>query len=120
MVDFTGYGCENCRKMEDQIWIKDKINAYINEDYVLVSLYVDDRTKLPKVLKTANGDKLRTVGNLWTTFQIVNFKANSQPLYVLMDPRDEQVLNKPVGAEFDEEVYGDFLQCGIDRYNAKN
>lgn len=117
LVDFTGYGCENCRKMEDNIWIKDKVYKHLNENYILVSLYVDDREKLEKILETADGKKLRTVGSLWATFEQTNFNEISQPLYVPMAP-DETVLNVPVGAYFDEDGYSDFLQCGLDRYAA--
>lgn len=118
MVDFTGHGCENCRKMEDQVWGKDRVNKHLNNDYVLISLYVDDRKPLDSVRVTADGRKLRNVGNLWAAFEDVNFSQQSQPLYVLMSP-DEKVLHAPVGAVFDAEKYADFLQCGLDRFAKK-
>jgi thiol:disulfide interchange protein len=116
MIDFTGYGCENCRKMEDQVWVNPDINALINDEYVLISLYVDDREKLAEVKVGPDGTKLRTVGNLWASFERVNFKQQSQPLYVLMAP-DETVLNKPVGATFDIQAYKEFLECGVENFN---
>lgn len=116
MIDFTGHGCENCRKMEDKIWIKDRINHYINDEYILISLYVDDRKALDSVRTTADGRKLRTVGSLWAEFELANFNQQSQPLYVLVSP-NEEVLHAPIGATFDEEKYANFLQCGLDKWN---
>ena len=118
LIDFTGHGCENCRKMEDQIWVNPDINRLLNEEYVLVSLYVDDRTPLPQVLKTPEGKKLRTVGSLWAAFQALNFNRTSQPWYVPVSP-NEEVLVAPVGALFDEAAYQGFLQCGVDRFKAQ-
>jgi thiol:disulfide interchange protein DsbD len=118
LLDFTGHGCENCRKMEDQIWVKDRVNKLLKDEYVLISLYVDDRTDLPKVLKTSEGRKLRTTGSLWATFESVNFNETSQPLYVPMSP-DEEVLNVPTGALFDEVKYAEFLECALKRYKDK-
>ena len=119
LLDFTGHGCENCRRMEDNIWIEPKINALINDEYVLISLYVDERSALPEQLKTADGKTLRTVGSLWAHFQVVNFERSSQPWYALVSP-DEQVLNPPVGAIFDAAAYEAFLRCGLERFRNKN
>jgi thiol:disulfide interchange protein DsbD len=115
MVDFTGHGCENCRKMEDNVWVNEDINKYLNEDFVLISLYVDDRTKLDSVEIAPDGSKIRNVGNKWAAFERLNFAQQSQPLYVLMAP-DETVLNAPRGNTPDVKVYRDFLQCGLDNY----
>jgi thiol:disulfide interchange protein DsbD len=115
MIDFTGHGCENCRKMEDNVWVKEEINKYLNNDFVLISLYVDDRTKLEKVEIAPDGTKIRNVGNKWAAFERVNFAQQSQPLYVLMAP-DETVLNAPRGNTPDVKTYRDFLQCGLDNY----
>lgn len=115
MIDFTGYGCENCRKMEDQVWVKPEINKILNEEYVLISLYVDDRTKLEKTLTAPDGQKIRNVGNKWAAFERLNFGQVSQPLYVLMAP-DETILNTPVGAVFDADKYQEFLECGLSNY----
>lgn len=115
LLDFTGHGCENCRKMEDNVWSKEDINAIINNKYVLVSLYVDDREPLDPILKTPEGQKLRTVGSRWAAFQTINFKENTQPLYVLMSA-EEEVLVPPVGYTPNAEQYKGFLNCGLNRF----
>ena len=120
LVDFTGYGCVNCRKTEDNIWVMDDVRNNIDTNFVLVSLYVDSPDKLEKTLYSkAQGKKLRNVGNMWADFQIANFAQNSQPLYVLMSP-DETVLAKPVGymdGWSNWEEYDDYLNCGLNTYN---
>ncbi len=114
LLDFTGYGCVNCRKTEENIWIVDKVWQQIQNDYVLISLYTDDRKKLDETLISArDGSKLRTVGSLWQEFQIVNFEQNSQPLYVLVSP-DEKVLSAPRGYDADVKDYSRFLECGLE------
>lgn len=115
LVDFTGYGCVNCRRMEDNVWTIKEVNDIIRNEYVLVSLYVDDREKLDKTLVTPSGKKLRNVGNKWAEFQEVNFAAVSQPYYILVNTK-EQVLNTPVGYTPDVEEYIDFLECGIKQF----
>jgi thiol:disulfide interchange protein len=113
LLDFTGYGCVNCRKVEEHIWIDQRVWKKIAEDYVLISLYVDDRSPLDEILVSkARSEKLRNVGNKWADFQIVNFQQNSQPLYVLMSP-DEQVLTPPRGYQEGISEYVDFLECGL-------
>lgn len=120
MIDFTGWACVNCRKMEENVWVKRDIFDHLNQDYVLISLYVDDRKKLPNEqqieVQTASGQtrKLRTIGNKWAAFQ-ENFGANSQPYYVLMSP-DEKLLNQPVGYTPDVTEFKAFLECGLDAY----
>jgi len=120
LLDFTGFGCVNCRKTEEHIWIEDDVWTRLDEDFVLISLYVDDRKKLdsPLVSKATN-EKLRTVGSKWADFQIVNFEQNSQPLYVMMGP-DEKVLAKPRGYHEGAADYADFLKCGLKTYNNKD
>lgn len=116
LLDFTGYGCVNCRKTEEHIWIVDKVRNRIEQDFVLVSLYVDDRKPLEEVLLSApRQEKLRNVGNKWADFQIVNFEQNSQPLYVMMTP-DEKVLAAPRGFKEGANDYAAFLDCGLDTY----
>jgi thiol:disulfide interchange protein len=112
LIDFTGYGCVNCRKMEENVWIDDEVNKILNEEYVLVSLYVDDRKKLENTLEGPNGTKIRNVGNKWAAFQEVNFDRQSQPYYVLATP-DEQVLNTPRAYTPDIQTYTNFLKCGV-------
>jgi len=120
LLDFTGFGCVNCRKTEEHIWIVDDVWSKLDEDFVLISLYVDDRKKLktPLVSKATN-KKLRTVGSKWADFQIVNFDQNSQPLYVMMSP-DEKVLAKPRGYHEGAEDYSEFLQCGLNTFKNKD
>ncbi|MEP7196759.1 MAG: cytochrome c biogenesis protein CcdA [Saprospiraceae bacterium] len=116
MVDFTGYGCVNCRKTEEHIWVDDKIRNSLNKDYVLVSLYVDDREPLhEELVSSTTGNPIRNIGNKWADFQIVNFNQNSQPLYIIMSP-DEKVLAKPRGFREGIEDYNTFLQCGLSAF----
>ncbi len=116
LLDFTGHGCVNCRKTEEHIWVTDKVWNSIAEDFVLISLYVDDRKKLDEILVSKSREvKLRNVGNLWADFQIVNFEQNSQPLYVMMTP-DEKVLANPRGYHEGASDYADFLECGLRTY----
>jgi thiol:disulfide interchange protein DsbD len=120
MIDFTGYGCVNCRKTEEHIWIDQDIRKILNDDLVLISLYVDDDTKLPQTLNsTARGKKLRDVGDMWADFQIINFEQNSQPLYVLLSP-DQQVLTSPRGYKEGIKGYKSFLDCGLNSFNNKD
>lgn len=116
LVDFTGYGCVNCRKTEEHIWVADKVRKLIMNDYVLISLYVDDKRKLNNVLySTSRNEKMRDVGDIWADLQIVNFKQNSQPLYVLMTP-DEKVLAKPRGYKEGIDAYAEYLNCGLNTF----
>jgi thiol:disulfide interchange protein len=118
-VDFTGYGCVNCRKMEETVWPKSGIIERLRNDYIVVSLYVDDKARLfgddkfAYLLDSGTGDKIRTVGDKWSSFQINNFNRNSQPWYVLMHNDGITVLNDPRGFTPEEDVYRDFLECGV-------
>lgn len=112
LVDFTGYGCVNCRRMEENVWIIPEIKNIINNDYVLVSLYVDDRRPLPQKLTSSDGKTMRKVGDKWSAFQRINFEKVSQPYYVLVTP-DEKVLNTPRVYTPDANVYQGFLECGL-------
>lgn len=114
LIDFTGHGCVNCRKTEDYIWKDLAIKGSLNDDFVLASLYVDDRKKLDEILESVSRDvKLRNVGNKWADFQIVNFKQNSQPLYVPIT-KDQKVITPPRGYEEGVENYKQFLDCALD------
>ncbi len=119
-LDFTGYGCVNCRKTEEHIWVDDKVRNLLDQEYVLISLYVDDRKKLEKQLVSkSRGDKIRNVGNKWSDFQIVNFQQNSQPLYVLMTP-EEDVIASPRGYREGIAQYTDYLECGLKYFSETN
>ncbi|MDX1476477.1 MAG: protein-disulfide reductase DsbD family protein [Saprospiraceae bacterium] len=115
-LDFTGYGCVNCRKTEEHIWVKDQVWNRLKNDFVMISLYVDDRKPLEEEIysKTQN-KKLRNVGNMWADFQIANFEQNSQPLYVILSP-DQQVLATPRGYREGVEEYAEFLECGLSTF----
>ena len=116
LLDFTGYGCVNCRKTEEHIWTADQVWERIKEDYVLVSLYVDDRELLDEIMVSkVSKKKMRNVGNKWTDFQATNFKQNTQPLYVLLSP-EEQVLAAPRGYKEGTRDYSDFLDCGLNTF----
>ena len=118
MLDFTGYGCVNCRKMELAVWTDPKVGSLINDDYVLITLYVDDKTPLPQPLRIRENGKertLRTVGDKWSYLQRVKFGANTQPFYVLID-NEGRPLNKSYSYDEDIDRYVDFLQTGLDRY----
>lgn len=118
MVDFTGYGCVNCRKTEEHIWVVDDVWRKLQNDFVLVSLYTDDRADLSEVLISKQREtKLRNVGNKWADFQIVNFEQNSQPLYVMMTP-DQKVLAAPRGYKEGAKDYNEFLECGLETFRA--
>ncbi len=102
MLDFTGWACVNCRKMEEKVWSDPEVYETIKNDYILISLYVDDREELPTqeqfnyVRENGSIKKIKTVGDKWATFQTVNFKNNSQPFYVLLDS-EMNLLMEPVG-----------------------
>ena len=118
MIDFTGHGCVNCRKMEAAVWTDSKVSDIINKDYVLISLYVDDKTPLSEPVKVVeNGTErtLRTVGDKWSYLQRVKFGANAQPFYVLLDGQGKP-LNKSYAYDEDITKYIDFLQVGLENY----
>ena len=119
LLDFTGHGCVNCRRMEDQVWGESGIFELINDDYVLISLYVDDRKKLDETyISPIDGRTRRLVGNKWADFEQIHFNRLSQPYYVLID-NDETVLNKPKAYTPDKAEYQAFLECGLDRFKEK-
>ena len=122
MIDFTGYACVNCRKMEEHIWPLEQIDRYLREDYVLISLYVDDKKELPKdeqlLVNRINGGTrlLKNYGHKWANFQTQFFKSNSQPYYVLMSSNGKQMLNEPVGYTPNENEYAQFLKNGLETF----
>ncbi len=124
LIDFTGYGCENCRKMEEFVWSEPDILPILQNEVVLASLYVDDKEQLPEGEQTAvdmgNGQKkkIRTIGDRWSLFQQLNFNNNSQPHYVLVTP-DGQVINRPVSGYMPKEDFKNFLKCGIDFFKQR-
>ena len=118
MLDFTGYGCVNCRKMELAVWTNPKVSDIINNDYVLITLYVDNKTPLPspvKIVENGTERTLRTVGDKWSYLQRVKFGANAQPFYVLID-NEGKPLNKSYSYDEDIPKYIEFLQTGLENY----
>ncbi|MGA1227260.1 MAG: protein-disulfide reductase DsbD family protein [Tamlana sp.] len=119
ILDFTGYACVNCRKMEEHVWSKKRIDKYLRDDYVLISLYVDDKKELPEdeqvLVNRINGGtrQLKNYGHKWANFQTQFFQTNSQPYYVLLNADGTKILNQPVGYTPDEEAYAKFLECGL-------
>ena len=122
ILDFTGFACVNCRKMEEHIWPDPKIDALLREKFVLISLYVDDKKELLNdeqiFVNRINGGtrQLKNYGHKWAHFQTQFFQSNSQPFYVLLDSEGEKLLNKPVGYTPDVEEYASFLECGLQAF----
>ena len=120
LIDFTGWACVNCRKMEENVWTDPEVMSFIQNNFILVSLYVDDKALLPIEKRftytTAAGAKkeITSVGDLWATFQAENFNQSSQPLYVVMSP-DQKLLSNPVGYTPDAKEYLNWLQCSISK-----
>lgn len=123
LVDFTGYGCENCRKMEEFVWSEPDILPILQNDVVLASLYVDDKEELPEDQQTridmggGQMKRIKTIGDRWSMFQQVNFNNNSQPHYVLITP-DGKVINDPVSGYMPKEDFKKFLECGVNYFKA--
>lgn len=119
MLDFTGYACVNCRKMENNVWSEPTILPILKNDVVLISLYVDDKRELPKEQQfvTASGDKIITVGDKWTDFMISKYKTNTQPLYVIIDLEGKNLNNsKPTISYVNADEYLHWLKEGISNF----
>ena len=123
LIDFTGWACVNCRRMEEKVWTDPTVAQMMKEDFVVVSLYVDERQALPLSqqiqYKSKNGTEkaIVTVGDKWATFQSENFNAVSQPQYAIISP-DEKALTKTKAYTPDAGEFTDWLKCGLDAYNA--
>ncbi|PWD99857.1 protein-disulfide reductase DsbD family protein [Marinilabilia rubra] len=121
LLDFTGKGCTNCRKMEDAVWSDPSVKDMIANDYVLTSLYVDFRQELPEgeqYVSPVTGKKIRTVGNKWSDFQISRFQRNSQPHYVILG-HDEEKLVEERGYNTDVDAYIEWLKSGLEKFENK-
>jgi thiol:disulfide interchange protein DsbD len=119
MLDFTGFACVNCRKMENNVWSDKRVLSILKNDVVLISLYVDDKRELPasEQLVTAAGDEIVTVGDKWTDFMISKYKTNTQPLYVLTDLKGENLNDsKPTVSYVGVEEYLNWLKTGISNF----
>lgn len=121
LIDFTGYGCENCRKMEEFVWTEPDILELLQNEVILASVYIDDKELLPENEQTSidmgggQKKKIKTIGDKWSMFQQVNFNNNSQPHYVLVTPNGK-VINKPISGYMPKEDFKKFLDCGINYY----
>jgi thiol:disulfide interchange protein DsbD len=124
LIDFTGWACVNCRKMEENVWTDPDVFQYIRDNFILVSLYVDDKEKLPidqqfsYTTKDGNKKDIVTIGDKWATFQAENFNQVTQPLYVILNTQ-QQLMNNPVGYTPDAKEYKAWLQCGREAFSRK-
>lgn len=119
LLDFTGYACINCRRMEERVWSEPRILNLLKNDVVLISLYADAKEDLPEneqYVSETTGKRIKTIGNKWSDFQIARYRVNAQPYYVLME-HDETNLNAPVGYTPDIDTYEAWLKEGITRFN---
>jgi thioredoxin-related protein len=117
LLDFTGFACVNCRKMEDYVWSKPEILSILKKEVVLISLYVDDKRELPaneKYVSKETGKEIKTVGNKWSDFQITHYKANAQPYYIVLDTEGKK-LNEAIGYTPDTVEYENWLKSGISK-----
>ncbi len=122
LIDFTGWNCVNCRKMEANVWTDPKVATLLRTSFVMAELFVDDRTRLSEeeqYRSSYSGKLINTIGKKNSDFQASTFNSNSQPLYVIVDT-DGTVLIPPSGANYDITSYADYLQSGIDAFKAKN
>lgn len=122
LIDFTGWNCVNCRKMEANVWTDPGVAKLLKEEFVMAELFVDDKTELPvneQFVSKYSNKKIKTIGNKNSDFQAAVFNSNSQPLYVIVDPNG-QVLVPQSGANYDVEQYKAFLQSGVDAFKKRN
>tara|TARA_R110002051_G_scaffold3706_1_gene19924 strand:- start:3012 stop:4949 length:1938 start_codon:yes stop_codon:yes gene_type:complete len=119
MIDFTGHACVNCRKMEQNVWVNPKVLEIIKNDVVLISLYVDDKRKLKDdemvASKLKPGKKLKYIGQKWSELQTIKYKTNTQPMYVLMDHQEENLIN-PVAYTPNVDEYYTWLKKGVEKF----
>ena len=120
LLDFTGWACVNCRKMEEQVWSDPEVAQLLTEEVVLVSLYVDDRTELPEEehrLEQYGGKdfRIRTIGNKWSYLQASEFDRNAQPFYVMMDHNGDQIGGS-AGYNPDADLFVGFLRDGLSSF----
>ncbi|MFN7099614.1 MAG: cytochrome c biogenesis protein CcdA [Flavobacterium sp.] len=122
LLDFTGYACVNCRKMEDYVWSQPKILSILQKEVVLISLYVDSKKELPKseqYVSKETGKEIVSVGNKWSDFQITKFKSNAQPYYIILDLDGNTLSKKPESYNSDATAYQEWLRQGIDAFGKK-
>ncbi len=118
-LDFTGHGCVNCREMEANVWSDPRVMQRLKNDYVIIALYVDDKTKLPEedwVVSSYDGKTKKTLGQINADFQITNYQVNAQPYYVLLDHNGQQ-LTEPKTRDLNPDNFVDFLDKGLENFN---
>lgn len=118
MIDFTGHACVNCRKMEADVWSTKQVLGIISNDYVLIQLYVDDKTDLPQAehyVSKFSGKEVTTIGKKWSDLQATKYNSNSQPFYVLLD-NSGKILVSPSGANYNADQFAAFLKSGVEAY----
>ncbi|NOZ47961.1 MAG: DUF255 domain-containing protein [Chlorobi bacterium] len=121
-IDFTGHGCVNCREMEAKVWSDPKVLKILNNEFVIVALYVDDKTKLDKsewITSSYDGKVKKTIGKKYSDFQISRFNVNAQPYYVLMDT-EGKVLTSPKAYNLNVDDFIEFLNKGIEEFKNRN
>lgn len=123
-LDFTGYTCVNCRKMEENVWLLPNIDRILRNDYVVISLYVDDKEKLPKEERTTKDlfgkdFKINTYGDKWAYMEAAKYGRNSQPYYVLLGPDEELLVDKPIAYTPDDKEYEAFLKEGLENFKKR-
>jgi thiol:disulfide interchange protein DsbD len=119
LLDFTGYACVNCRKMEDYVWSDPAVLKILQDEVVLISLYVDSKKELPtneQYISKETGKEITSIGNKWSDFQITKFKANAQPYYIVLNTEGVMLSNKPESYNSDIDAYKAWLREGIDRF----
>lgn len=119
MLDFTGWACVNCRKMEEQVWAEPEVLGRLRDNVVLISLYVDEKTELPEsevTVSETTGKKIKTIGNKWSDLQIERYKSNSQPYYVILDHNENQ-MHESASYDPDVEKFVDWLDRGVSEFN---
>ena len=122
MIDFTGWACVNCRKMEEKVWKDPAVLSRLANEVVLVSLYVDEKIELPEdeqYVSEVTGKKIKTIGNKWSDFQITRYQSNSQPYYIIIDHSEKPLLES---AAYDPDIpkFIEWLDRGIARFKAGN
>lgn len=122
LIDFTGHGCVNCRNMEVAVWPDPQVKQILKDNFVIIELYVDDKTKLPddEITTVELGNKtkkIKTLGNKWSYYQASKFNSNSQPFFVIVDPETEEILTDPYVYNLDPNNFVKFLNKGLENYN---
>ena len=125
IIDFTGFACVNCRKMESNVWVDPVVFKHLRDDFILLQLVVDDKAELPlgeQFTSTYSGRRITTLGGKWADLELSRFNANAQPLYVMLDSDGNLLKDKdgkeiqPSPADYDVASYTKFLESGINAY----